>query len=455
MPSDTQKLLQEIQENINLIIYHTDEQALYWWNQLQSLHAADIAYIFSLINRHDASLLFQRLEPVHQIEVFTELSDTLKIDILSDLSDENKKFILTHTSLDDLTDLFDAVSDNDLKKYLTMLSTQDRKKMLSLLNFDPDSAGGNMDTEVITLIQNFTVEKSIQILQRLQPRRELHQEIYVTDQDNILVGHIRLEELVLRPPQTRLGSFMHENDLVVNVRNDKEDVAKKMIHYNKMSVPVVGENNYFLGVISSDTLVDIIEEEASEDVYRLSAMTPIKYPYFETSFFRILYERSFILIILLAAQSLSSVIIKRYEQTLAGFLMYFITMLISTGGNSSSQTSALVIQGMAAGEIRPDNFGRFLKRECRMAAVIALILGLFSFIRVYLTYNNNIIGAFAVSLSLSIIVLVSVLLGSGIPILLKKVNIDPAYAAGPFLATIMDILGLLIYCYVSGLILGY
>lgn len=454
MPSDTQELLQDIQEHIALIVEQNGEQATFWWNQLQSLHAADIAYVFSLINRSYATLLFQRLEPVHQIEVFAELSDALKVNILSELSDENKKFILTHTSLDDLTDLFDAVSDHDLKKYLTMLSTQDRKKMLSLLNFDPDSAGGNMDTEVITLIQNFTVEKSIQILQRLQPSRELHQEIYVTDQDNILVGHIRLEELVLRPPQTRLGSFMHENDLVINAHNDKEDVAKKMIHYNKMTVPVVGENNYFLGVISSDTLVDIIEEEASEDVYRLSAMTPIKYSYFETSFFRILYERSFILIILLAAQSLSSVIIKRYEQTLAGFLMYFITMLISTGGNSSSQTSALVIQGMAAGEITPDNFGRFLKRECRMAIVIALILGLFSFVRVYLTYNNNIIGACAVSISLSIIVFVSVLLGSGIPIVLKKVNIDPAYAAGPFLATIMDILGLLIYCYVSGLILG-
>jgi magnesium transporter len=182
-------------------------------------------------------------------------------------------------------------------------------------------------------------------------------------------------------------------------------------------------------------------------------MTPIKYPYFETPFFKILWQRSYILIFLLAAQSLSSIIIKRYEQTLAGFLMYFITMLISTGGNSSSQTSALVIQGMAAGEITPDNFGRFLKRECRMALLIAFILGLFSFARVYLTYSN-LIGALAVSTSLSIIVLVSVLLGSGIPIILKKINIDPAYAAGPFLATIMDICGLLIYCYISKLILG-
>ncbi|MGB8467451.1 MAG: magnesium transporter [Candidatus Babeliales bacterium] len=453
MVLDTQELMQQVQEHIELILANASDDAPYWWARFISLHAADIEQILSGLSRIEMVTLFSRLSRSLQLAVFAELSDALKVVILSTISDEDKKYILTQTSLDDLTDLFDSISDDELQKYLTMLSTQDRKKILSLLNFDPESAGGNMETEVITLMSNFTVEKSIQILQRLQPRRELYQEIYVTDQDNVLVGHIRLEELVLHNPQTRIGTFMHKNDLLVAAAENQEEVAKKMIHYNKMTIPVVGDNNYFLGVISSDTLVDIIEEEASENVYRISAMTPIKYPYFETPFFRILYERSYILIILLLAQSLSSMIIKRYEVTLAGFLMYFITMLISTGGNSSSQTSALVIQGMAAGDITQTNFWRFFKRECYMAALMAVILGIFSFMRVYLTYGH-LVGAFAVSLSLSIIVLVSVLLGSGIPIFLKKINIDPAYAAGPFLATLMDILGLLIYCYVSKFILG-
>ena len=161
-----------------------------------------------------------------------------------------------------------------------------------------------------------------------------------------------------------------------------------MIHYNLTTVPVVGENNYFLGVIPGQTLVEILEQEASEDVYRLSAMTPITKTYFETSFFRILYERSYILIILFLAQSLSTMIMKYYEETLQGFLMLFITMLISTGGNSSSQTSALVIQGMASGEINQSNVPRFLMSEMRMAVMIAGLLGIFSFMRIYLTYGQ-------------------------------------------------------------------
>ncbi len=146
-------------------------------------------------------------------------------------------------------------------------------------------------------------------------------------------------------------------------------------------------------------------------------------------------------------------IIKSYEATLEGFFIFFITMLTSTGGNTSSQTSALVIQGMASGEITESNTSRFLLRELRMAAMLALILGIFSFLRVYLTYGQ-LLKSFAVSASLFVIVLVSVILGSGIPIGLKRLNIDPAFAAGPFLATIMDIAGLLIYCYICKLLLS-
>lgn len=448
-PKDLIKLLQG---SIEAVITHDTPEGKKLWRQLLGMHAADIAYFFSLIDQEHQEALFKQLPEALQFDVFAELSDSMKVSALAVLSDEDKATLLSKTPIDELTDLFDALSDQELKKYLTLLSTQDRQKVLSLLQFDPESAGGIMDTDVLTLMQSFTVEKSIQILQRLQPRRDLHQQIYVTNQDNILVGHIQLEDLVLKSPKSRLSSFLRKNELIIQVHEDREEVAKKMVHYKLFTAPVVGERDYFLGVITSDTLVDVIEAEASEDVYRISAMTPIKQTYFETPFIRILYERSYILIVLLLAQSLSSMIIKRYEATLAGFLMYFITMLISTGGNTSSQTSAVVIQGMASGEITSDNMSRFLRREFCMAISIASILGIFSFIRVYLTYGDF-IGAVAVSASLSLIVMVSVLLGSGIPLLLQKMRFDPAYAAGPFLATIMDILGLLIYCYISKLIL--
>jgi magnesium transporter len=247
---------------------------------------------------------------------------------------------------------------------------------------------------------------------------------------------------------------MKPNELVVHAQEDREEVVQKMMHYHLTTVPVVNKENIFLGVIPSDTLAEVIEEEASEDIYRMSALTPIKHTYFETPFFRLLYQRSSILLVLLALQTFSAIIISLYQATLEGFLMLFITTLTSTGGNSSSQTSALAIQGMATGEINSANIKRFVRREFFMAIMIAIILGIFSFVRIYITYGGAfILKGLAVSVSLAAIVLVSVMLGSTMPLLLKRLNVDPAHSAGPMLATLMDVVGLLLYCFICQLIL--
>lgn len=259
---------------------------------------------------------------------------------------------------------------------------------------------------------------------------------------------------MLKHPSTRIASFIRKNELVVFVEEDQELVAHNMVHYGLMTVPVVDAGGLFLGVISSDTLVDVIEQEASENVYRMAAMAPIKETYFETSFWRMFYERSAILIILLIAQTFSSLILESYQATLSGFLWIFITMLISAGGNASSQTSAIVIQGLASGELTASNWSRFVRREFLMAGMIALVLAIFSFIRILITHGTGkLLSAFAVSVSLGAIVLVAVVLGSLIPLVLKRLRIDPAFSAGPGLATLMDVLGLLIFCYISRFIL--
>lgn len=450
MNINTQALFETIEDHIQEVIEQSSPLGAALWEKLLDVHPADIAQFLNQIERDFSRDLFLRLPFELRTEVFSYFSDSMKIYALSLLSDNEATELFNQLPVDQITDLFDSFSDQELKRYITLLSTQDRQRVLSLLSFDPESAGGIMDTDVLTLRQDFTVEKSIQVLQRLQPRSDLHRQIYVTSQDNQLIGHVNLEDLVLNHPQARLHAFLRKNELIVSVDEDREQIAKDMIHYHLMMVPVVGENNYFLGVIPSETLVDIIEQEASEDVYKMSAMTPIKNPYFDTAFVKILYERSYILILLLLAQSLSTMILRSFEATLCGFYMLFITMLTSTGGNSSSQTSALVIQGMASGDINPLNIWRFLRREILMALTMAFLLGVVAFIRVYLTYGVF-MGSLVVSISLSLIVLMSVILGSGIPLLLKRFNFDPAFAAGPFLATIMDILGLLIYAYISKL----
>lgn len=422
------------------------------------MHPADVAQCLTDLDNDSRRRLFVQLPKSIKLQVFEEFSDVMKVRTLVHMEETEIVDALNVLTADELTDLFDLFSDDELKKYLGMLHQKARQEVIALLKFHPESAGGIMDIHVLTLMQDFTVEKSIKILQRLRPRREVHQQIYVTDNQHHLVGHILLEDLVLQEPQKRMIEFMRDNEFIAQAEEDREDIARRMVHYGLMSIPVVGEDNHFLGVISSETLVDVIVEEASEDVQKMAALTPMKHSYFETSFWRMLYERTYILVPLLLAESFTRFILNAYETSISlehrVFLLSFIPMLISTGGNTSNQTSALVIQGMAAGDIHSENKYRFLGKEFFMAFMLATILGLVSFMRVYMVSSGSVLHAVTVSLTLFSTVLVSVMLAGVIPFGLKRLNIDPAFSAGPFLATLMDILGVLILCQLSKVILS-
>ena len=454
MVQEQERLFESIRENLDDVIGKVPPVGLHLWQELVAGHPADIAAFLATLERSSFHALFLTFDRDRQLAVFQELSDSLKVFCLAFLDEHSRAHILNNTPLDQLTDLFETLPDEELKNYLKLLHKTDRDTVLSLLEFDPESAGGIMETDVLSLMDDYTVEKSIHVLQRLQPDQHLHRRICVTNQDNMLVGYINLEDLVLKQPNARISSFIRENELVANVYEDRETVARNMVHYGLVSVPVVDDRNIFLGVIASETLVDVIEDEASEDVYKMATMAPIKQPYFETSFFKLFRVRSTVLIILLIAQTFSTTIVEHYQALLEGFLMFFLPMLISTGGNASSQTSAFVIQGITSGEITTSNWGRFVRREMLIGAAIAVVLGLFSFARIMVTHGTaHYFGAIAVSMSLSLIVMVSILLGACMPFALQRLRLDPAFSAGPGLATLMDILGLLIFCYISRLML--
>jgi magnesium transporter len=450
---DIKNIMQEIQENFDAFIQQNSPLGQTLWHSFLEMHPADIADFVSDLDREQIHQIFEKMPRHIKLDTFRELSDKTKVFCLSFMNDHDRVDALNVLPVDELTDMFDLFSDEELKHYLNLLHKKSREQVLSLLKFDPESAGGIMDIDVITYLEDFTVEKGIQLLQRLQPKLEIHRQIYVVDQTHRLVGHVNLEDLLLKKPKDRIGNVMHENKLVVLADRDREAVAKDMIHYGMMTVPVTDQQNHLLGVISSDTLVDVLVEEASEDVQKMAALAPLKYPYFETSFFSLFFQRSYILMILLIIESFSSVILHIYQSSLTPFLYALIPMLISVGGNTSSQTSAVVIQGMATGDINETNRNRFLRREFLMASMLSLVLGITGFIRVFYFTGSSVLEGVTVSISLSLLVLFSVMLGSFIPFILRRFNIDPAFSAGPFLATAMDILGVIIYCYVSRLLL--
>jgi magnesium transporter len=421
-----------------------------WYDFLEH-HPVDIAQFLGHVDGSSACRIMDLIPDALLSRVFLELSTKLKLRYLEHMPEHDRAELLRTLSIDDLTDFFDDLSEDDLRNYLKLLHKKDRETIILKLKFAPESAGSIMHTNVITLMEDFTVERSIYILQKLQPNRSLHERIFVTNQTGQLVGYILLADLVLKNPKTRISVLLCEVELAILQDEERSEIAARMQHYRLTIAPVVDHDGLFLGIISSDTLVEIIQQEASQDMYRISAVSPIKQTYFETSFVRLLGQRGSILVVLLILQSVSSIILAVYEHTLDGFLEFFVTMLISTGGNASSQTSALAIQGLATGEIDDASRLQFVWREIRMGVALGFVLSAVSFARTYLVYANF-WGSLTVSMALWLIVCFSMILGSMMPILLKQAKVDPAHAAGPILTTLIDVMGLFIYCLIASAI---
>ncbi len=419
------------------------------------IHPADIAEFLSNISLENFDILFAQFSAELQQKIFEYLSNSLRARALSIVDDKQKLVFLEHMSMDDISDLVDFADAHELKHYFSLLHHKDRERIIELLKLKVNAVGTVVDYNVVSLHQNFTVERAVQILRQLEPEQELHRTIYLTNAQNQLVGQIWLEDLVLKSPKSVLNSFMRPVDLVVQATEDQEDVAKKMRHYELTSAPVVGDNKRFLGAVTDNILVDIVEEEAGEDILRISAVPGIKHTYFETPFVRSLFNRGSILFVLMLSESIVSYVMDYYQALLAGTLTLFVTTLLSTGGNASTQTSAIVIQGVASGEINSSNAKRFLRREMLMSLCLSLILGLGVFFRVLYTPKSTLIAACVVSLSICAVVMMAVLLGSAVPFVLKRMGIDPAYAAGPFLTTAIDIIGVFLFCQVAHVIYYY
>jgi magnesium transporter len=452
---EIKKILLQIENNIDAVITESSVMGIDLWQLLLQQHPADISTLIERVSESQQLGILKKLPKELAISTFKHLESLLQALLLVELDTDQATSILNKMPADELTDLFDHLSDEDLEKYLKLLQKKERNRIISLLNFDPRSAGGRMNSDVITLQKDFTVKKCIDLLQRLGPQKDFMERIYVTNKDHILVGHITLDQLVLTRPETLLLQMIHKNDLIVYVDEDQEDVADQMHHYGLSSVPVVDKQNHFLGVITAQDVVEIIKEEESEDVYRMSGLaSSVSHSYFSTSIWRLIWHRSVWLISLMLFQSVSSIIMGTYNTMIQthAIISFFLTMLIGTGGNAGNQSATLVIRGLINNEISRDNAAKVLWREFRIGLVIASLLVCFGFFRVYYFYRD-VVSALAINVSLFFIVITSMILGAMIPIMLERFNIDPAHSAAPFLATLMDILGVLIYCFVCSKIL--
>ena len=452
---EIKKILLQIENNINAVIDGSDELGLDLWHVLVQMHPADVATLIEQLSFAQGLAVLKKLPKELLVNAFEYLESTVQAEMLVLLDTDHAASILNKMAADELTDFLDYLSDTDLEKYLKLLQKKERDRIMSLLSFNPQSAGGRMNSDVISLQKDFTVKKCVDLLQRLGPHKDVMERIYVTNKDHVLVGHITLDKLVLTKPETYLSQIIQKNELAVFVDEDQEDVADQIHHYDLPSVPVVDKQNHFLGVITVQDVVDIIKEEESEDVYKMSGLaSSVSHSYFSTPAWRLILHRSVWLVSLMLFQSISSLIMGKYDAMIRNhaIISFFLTMLTGTGGNAGNQSATLVIRGLINNEISRHNATKVLWREFGIGIVMAGILSVFGFLRVYYFYND-IVSAIAINLSLFFIVITSMILGTLIPIILERFNIDPAHSAAPFLATLMDIFGVLIYCFICSKIL--
>ena len=256
------------------------------WNELCAAHPSDIADLVENISHRYHQRLFAKLPIETATLVFDRLEHAIQVSVLEKISDEQAAHVFKEMSADDLTDLLESFSDEKAKHYLKLLQKKQRSRILNLMSFDSKSAGGIMNSEIFTLTNDLNVKKSIGQLQRVTSDYEVRYRIYVTDKENLVVGHLTLDQLVLNKPDTPIKNLLKRNELLVNVHDDQEEVVQQMTHYELLSAPVVDEHGHFLGAITGDDIIEVLEEEATEDAYMMSGVGHVEHSYFETPFRR-------------------------------------------------------------------------------------------------------------------------------------------------------------------------
>ncbi len=393
----------------------------------------------------ELTLTFRILPKDMAAEVFSYMDTKLQAILINAFSDSELKAVLDELFLDDTVDIIEEMPANVVTKILKASDPQVRKQINELLNYPEDSAGSIMTTEYVYLRKDYTVLEAMDRIRSVGIVKETVYTCYVTDRKQ-LIGEISLLDLVVADEDELIENVMDASILSVNVKDDREAVAKLFSKHDLAAVPVVDDENRMVGIITFDDIIDVIREENAEDITMMNAVVPTDDSYFETSVFKHASNRIVWLLILMLSATITGFITNQFEAQISAIplLVAFMPMLTDTGGNCGSQTSSLIIQGMASDEIRLKDFFRVLFKEFRVSLICAAILAAVNFGRIVLMYKDVTIAA-VVSLTLICTVVMSKLLGCILPMLAKRLNIDPAIMSAPLLSTVVDSVSTLVY----------
>ena len=424
--------------------------------ELKNVQSADVAEIIDELKAKDAIIVFRLLPKEVAADVFSRISTERQMEISMMVNEKELTEILDELYFDDKIDFLEEMPANVVKRILRNTSEAERKLINQFLNYPENSAGSLMTIEFIDLKKEMSVGEALDKIRRIGMDKETIYTCYAIDAERKLEGIVSLKDLVLSPADKKIKDIMETDFIYVDTYDDQEEVADIFKKYDLLSIPVVDQENRLVGIITIDDIVDVIEEENTEDFQRMAAMNPSNEEYLSASVLSLARKRITWLLFLMISATFTGYIIRYFEDALqsAVALVSFIPMLMDTGGNAGSQSSTLVIRGIALGEIEFRDILKIIWKEFRISILVGIVLALINFLRIYYFEGYSILISLVVSVTLVFVVIIAKFIGGTLPIAAKKIGLDPAIMASPMITTIVDAISLSIYFTLAVWILG-
>ena len=436
MPTGIVNEMELLSKNINELL---EQKKLFDIKRLvNDLHPADVAELMTFFDRDNQVVLFRLLQKDMAIAVFEQLDFERQENLLNSFTDDKVSEILNYMSPDDLTELLDELPAKVVKKLLYLLNPDQRNMASLLLGYRENSAGRIMNPGYIDLKENYTIAQALERIRKLSPPEDMIYTAYVTDIQRHLIGIITLRDLILSTPEKKVTEIMDTDVVFVSTDDDQELVARNIQKYDLLSLPVVDHEHRLVGVVTVDDAIDIIEEEATEDIHRLAAIQTTEDEYLHSTVMQKVRNRILWLVALLLGGMVTSFIIQNQSaliQTVVS-LSFFIPALINTGGNVGSQSTSIMVRGIALNEVDSRNIFKIALKESLVGSILGGLLGLVGFFRVLLLRESSMIGII-------------------IPLFLKKMKFDPALSATPVITTIVDMIGVFLYFQIARIFIGF
>ena len=424
--------------------------------ELQKMNPVDIAKSMELLDDRSLLVVFRLLTKDTSVEVFSYLDKKSQQKIIELITDNELKDIIENLFLDDTVDIIEELPANIVGKVILNTSLEKRQLINQFLKYKEDSAGAIMTIEFVDFKEQMTIKEAINHTRKIGINKESLDNCFIINKERVLKGVISLKDLILSNEEMLVSQVMDTNIVSVKTSEDQENVAALFKTYDLLSMPVVDNENRLVGIITVDDIVDIIEQENTEDFQKMAGIEPNEEPYLKTPILKLAKNRIIWLLVLMISATFTGAIIQGFEEVLQSvvILASFIPMLMDTGGNSGSQSSTLIIRGLALGEITTKDFFKVIFKEFRVSIVVATVLAVVNFLRLYIFTSADIMISFTVCISLFFTVVLAKVVGGILPIISKKLNLDPAIMASPLITTIVDAFALIVYFGFAKIFLG-